>query len=229
METGNNLSSGEEIDLSTYPKRSQYFYFSKFEDPSYGFDVDIDVTNLVLLLKKRKESFFSGFFFLVMLGINSVKETRMRSLKGHVYLYDVIHPTYTVMGKDSVYRNASFPMSFSYKEFYKRERATTKEASLLPASDDLDRYPINALPNVVFASCLPTLSILGIKHPIPSGDKDSISVPRILWDRIRTDQAGKMHVTLNITLSHALVDGFPLASVFQKIQSLALHPEEVLK
>ena len=56
----------EEIDLKTYPKRNQYAWFSTFPDPTYGFDVDIDVDSVVRLAKSRGDSFFPYFFFLVM-------------------------------------------------------------------------------------------------------------------------------------------------------------------
>jgi hypothetical protein len=50
-----------EIDLLTYPKRNQYAWFSTFPDPSYGFDVDIDVDSVVALAKSRGDSFFPYF------------------------------------------------------------------------------------------------------------------------------------------------------------------------
>lgn len=35
------------IDKKTFKKINQYNYFSTFDDPTYGFNIKIDVTNLV--------------------------------------------------------------------------------------------------------------------------------------------------------------------------------------
>ena len=56
----------KEIDMETYPKRNQYRWFSTFQDPTYGFDVDIDVNDLVLLTQKRKQSFFIYFYYIIL-------------------------------------------------------------------------------------------------------------------------------------------------------------------
>lgn len=207
-----------EIDLKTYPKRNQYLCFHKFADPTYGFDVDIDVDAIARLAKQRHHSFFPYFYFIILKAIKDVPEMRLREEKGKIYLYDEIEPTFTVMTEFGIYQNAGCLMSWDFKEFYKRVEDTIKEVKHLPISDDLDRFPICKLPNVLYTTCIPVLSIKGMTHPTPAGDYDSLSVPRICWDRYRIEADGHYHLTLNITVSHTLVDGFPLADCFKRIQ-----------
>lgn len=211
------MDSKRKIDLSTYPKRNQYFWFSTFPDPSYGFDVRMDVTNVVLLAKKHGVSFFETFLYFIMQGIHSVDEMKLRIEQGEVYAYETIHPTFTVMGENGIYVNAGCPMESDFVNFTKAVRKTIEEAKSLPDDSELDRYPICKKPNVVYLSSIPTLSITGMRHPTPSGNAESLSVPRILFDRYRTE-GNRQYVTLNITVSHALVDGYPLARCFQEIQ-----------
>ena len=71
-----------EIDMKTYRKRNQYEWFHTFPDPTYGFDVDIDVTNVVHLAKKKGISFFESFLYFILMAVNEVPEMRMREVQG---------------------------------------------------------------------------------------------------------------------------------------------------
>ena len=207
-----------EIDLRTYRKRNQYEWFHTFPDPTYGFDVDIDVTNAVSLAKKKGISFFETFLYFIMMSVNSVPEMKLREVKGHVYLYDVIHPTFTVMGNDGIYQNAGCEMETDFDKFVHAVRKTIEAAKVLPSNEELDRYPMCREPNVIYATSIPILSLKGVRHPTPAYNYDSLSVPRTLFDRYRKDENNRYHCTLNITVSHTFVDGFPLAHCFQEIQ-----------
>ena len=212
--TSNN--ERKEIDLKTYKKRNQFNWFKTFDDPTYGFDVKADVTEIVKLSKERKESFFIYFLFAIMNGVNSVYEMKLREENNTIYQYDIIHPTFTVMTDEGVYQNTGCLMDFNFDVFYKRVRKTIDTAKHLKVGDDLDRYEINKLMNVVYLSSLPNLSIISMRHPIPSKNYESMSVPRIFFDKY-IEEGDKYYVTLNITVSHTLVDGYPLAACFNKI------------
>lgn len=218
----------EEIDLKIYPKRNQYEWFHTFPDPTYGFDVDIDVTEVVKITKARKESFFPAFLYLVTLGVNQIKEMRLREVAGHIYLYDVIHPTFTVMNDEGIYQNAGVKMTSDYSSFYRTVREKVEQTKHLKASAELDRDPLCQAADVIFATCIPILSIKGMRHPTPAYNYDSMSVPRILWDKYHQESDGSYHLTLNITVSHTLVDGFPLANCFNAIKTLCLNANQYI-
>lgn len=207
-----------EIDMKTYPKRNQYQWFSTFPDPTYGFDVEMDVTNVVTLAHQKKISFFESFLYFILKGVTDIDEMRLRIVDGHVYRYDVIHPTFTVMGDNGIYENAGCEMVDDFDGFTAAVRKTIEEAKHMPAGDNLNRFAVNNWPNVVYATSIPILSIKSVRHPTPAGNPDSLSVPRILFDRYRKREDGRHVVTLNITVSHVLVDGFPLAKCFKAIQ-----------
>lgn len=211
----------QEIDMKTYKKRNQYLWFRNYAQSCYGFDVDIDVTEFVHYCKGRKESFFPYFFYAVLQGVNAVEEMRMRIVDGKPYLYDRIHPTFTVMTKEGVYQNCGFELPDTFGEFYDETRRIIEEVKNLPVSEELDRFPICETPNVVFATCIPVLSFAGMTHPLPIGNQESLSIPRICWGKYHESDDGRYHVMLNITVSHVFVDGFPLSRCFQIIQEMA--------
>lgn len=217
----------KEIDMTTYEKRNQYHWFRQFADPTYGFNVDLDVNDLVLLTKKRKQSFFIYFYYLILRAVDRVDEMKMREVDGKVYLYDVIHPTMTVMSEYGIYQNAGTEMDWDFVNFFHKVRAVIDEAKHLKPGDDLDRYPVCKVPNCLYTTSIPVLSVVSMTHPTPAGDYDSLSVPRICFDRYEIKGDGRYHVTLNITVSHTLVDGFPLARCFNYIKEDLKHVDEI--
>jgi chloramphenicol O-acetyltransferase type A len=223
------MENKQEIDLKSYPKRNQFAWFSTFPDPTYGFDVDVDVEAVVALTKERHESFFPAFFFIVMRAVNATKEMRLREEKGHVYLYDIVHPTWTVMSESGVYNNVGCEMSFDFPTFYDRVKKLTEEAKSLAPNGALNQDASVEASNAVYATCLPQLEVVAMRHPTPSGNHDNLSIPRIFWDKFRKKEDGHYHLTLNITVSHTLVDGFPLADCFNSIKKECLEPEKILK
>ena len=65
-------------------------------------------------------------------------------------------------------------------------------------------------------------------HPIKAEDKESTAVPRIFWSKYILDN-DKYYLMLNITVSHALVDGEDLALVFKKVREYSLNFKEIIK
>ncbi|MCI7212756.1 MAG: CatA-like O-acetyltransferase [Bacillales bacterium] len=210
----------EELDLSTYKKRNQYYHFSKFPDPSFGLDVDIDVTNLINIKEATHVGFFPMFLYCLTKTINSVYELHLREEKGHIYYYDVIHPTWTVLTKEDVYMNVGTTFEEDFISFNKKVVELNSKTKQLDPSSDLDISSLCNEPNVFYASCLPILDVISFRHPTPSGDHDNLSIPRILWGKFILKEDNRYHLTLNITTSHCLVDGFPLAKVFINLREI---------
>lgn len=217
----------KEIDMKTYMKRNQYNWFHTFIDPTYGFNVEIDVTELVLLSKERKESFFPYFLYMVMKGVNSVDELKMREIDGRVYLFDEINPTFTVMTDYGIYQNAGMKMNWDFPQFYKGIKEVIEKVKHIMPSDDVDLFPICKESDVVYLTCVPIISYVSMTHPTPGYNYSSLSVPRICFDKYKLKD-NRYTVTLNITVSHTLVDGFPLAKCFQNIQEYCSSAREIL-
>ncbi len=219
----------QEIDRTKYKKRNLFDWFVQYGESEYGFDVDRDVTEIVNLSKERKQSFFEYFFFAVRKGVNSVKERRRRLVSNKAYLYDVIHPTRTVRGEEGVYQNSGFERKDDFSSFQKECRKTIEEAKHRPINGDLNRFPICNEPNVVYATCIPMLNFKGMTHPTPTGNQEALSVPRICWGKYYLGLDKRYHVTLNITVSHLFVDGYPLAACFGNIQKFLDNKESFLQ
>lgn len=214
------------IDTSKWSRRKQYEWFRTFPNPCYGFDCTIDVTGVVLYSKQTNTSFFINFLYILMKALNEIEEMRLRIVDGTVRLYDVIDPTYTIMTDSLVYENSGSPMYDDYLDFYKEAKKTIE--SVKHNKKIKDTYNSDSEYGVYYITCIPWISYNSMTHPIPSGNENSLSVPRICWDKFKLVD-NKYTMNLNITVSHALVDGFALSRAFQNVQTKLDECDKILK
>lgn len=201
------------IDVNTWKRKEKYKWFNSFTNPCYGFDVDIDVTNIVKYSKDTKTSFFINFLYILTISLNSIEEMRYRIVNDEVRLYNTINPTYTVLKNDFDFANGGIDMVDDYKEFYKRCKDNIEK---LKKEELKEGYNTNIDFNDYYITCLPWLDYSSMSHPIPD-NKESQSVPRICWSKYIFNN-DKYTMKLNITVSHALVDGYALSKTFNKVK-----------
>lgn len=214
------------IDKKTFKKINQYNYFKTFDDPTYGFNVKIDVTNLVKYKNEKKISFFIPFLYLTTLAMNNIYEFHLREINNEIVYFETINPTYTVIGNNGVYYNTRNDLRDSFKVFYKETR---KNIDLIKNKTDIDLVYNDEDYAVYYMTCVPTISILGMNHPTPSKNYTSSSVPRVLWDKYYLDKNDNhYYLTLNITVSHCFIDGYPLSAAFIKLNEMLNNLDKYL-
>lgn len=214
------------IKKNELKKIKQYEWFKTFANPCYGFDVKMNVTNVLKYSKETNTSFFINVLYLITIGLSSIEEMRMREVNGEIRLYDKINPTFTVMTKTGVYENAGFKMIDDYKAFYNKAKEVLEEVK----NQDFvkDTYNDDVLYDDYYMTCIPWLSIESMTHPLCDNNYESSSCPRICWDKYRLEN-DRYVMMLNITVSHCFVDGYPLTCAFKKIQKNFDEIEEILK
>lgn len=83
----------KEIDIETWNIKTTYEWFNSFTDSTYSVTVKMDITKLVKITKETKSSFFANMLYVVVLGLNSIPEMRMRMYNGKPVIFDnVTHP-----------------------------------------------------------------------------------------------------------------------------------------
>ena len=173
------------IKYEDLKKRKQYDWFKTFSNPCYGFDVKMDVTKVVEYSKKTNTSFFINILYLITIGLSSVEEMRIREVNGEIRLYDKINPTFTVMTNLGIYENAGFEMIDNYQDFYKKAKEVIEEVK----NQDFikDAYNDSNLFNDYYMTCIPWISMEGMTHPLCDSNYESLSCPRICWDKYRLE------------------------------------------
>ena len=206
--------------------QSQYRWFKTFDNPCYGFTVKMDVSEVVKYSKETHTSFFINVLYLITTSLNSIEEFRIREVKDEIRIYDTINPTYTVMTDAGIYENAGFKMVDDYKEFYNTARKDIDETKT--KTKFKETYNDSTLYNDYYMTCVPWISIESSTHPLCANNHESLTVPRIGWDKYRMENE-KLVFGLNITVSHCYIDGFTLSKAFNTIQEKFNNIYEILK
>ncbi len=207
------------IDLNNFKKISQYEWFKTFSNPCYGFNVKMDITNLLSKTHQESKSFFINMLYVVSKGMSKVDEFHYRIINNELRFYKYINPTFLVMNlKNEIYDNAGIiDNDYDYELFYKLAK---EEVERVKNKQEIKKeFNDNNFYNDYYISCVPWLNYESVTHPIPSNNVESSSVPRVSWGKYYKEN-DRYYLTLNITVSHALVDGKALSDAFNNIQEM---------
>ena len=216
----------KEVELLNWNRLKTYEWFKSFSDSTYGMNVRMDVTKLVRYTKENKESFFIDLLYIVLKALNSVDEMRMRLVNDKPVIFDDINPAFTVMTKTGMFENVRHINHSDFKAFYKISSVNIEKAKEQTEIKKDNYNPENCF-NEYYITCVPWVDFREFNHPIPD-DIASQCIPRICWGKY-VENNGKYELTLNITVSHIFIDGFHLATTFNKIQEYLNNVEEILK
>lgn len=214
-----------EIDVNTWDRKKQYEWFKEFSNPCFALDVRMDVSNLVNSVKKNNLSFFICMLYIVVKALDNFDEMKMRLVDNKPVIYNEIHPAYTVMTDGGVFENVRHKNYDKFEDFYMVASKVIENAKNQIKTTDENYNPENCW-NEYYITCIPWIDFSHMEHPMPD-DKSSLSIPRICWGKyIKNNE--KYELTLNITVSHLFVDGYPLAKVFNKIQEMLNDSDNLL-
>lgn len=201
----------------TYKRKKHFEWFNSFENPSYSINVRLDVTNIVQHSKMQNRSFFIDFLYVVTEALHSIPEMRMRIKDDEIILYDTINPSYTIMTDEGVFDTCRHVMSHDYMEFYQRAETAIEYGKHNYTSNG--EFNNTDIVDDFYISSLPWIDTLSMTNPMPTGDKNNLSIPRILWSKY-VQNNNKYELTFNITVNHALVDGKHISDAVLAIQKL---------
>lgn len=216
----------KELNFKDENREKTYNWFKSFSNTTYGFNVEMDVTKLVEHTKNNNKSFFINMLYIVVNALNSIDEMRMRLVDDKPVIYEDINPAFTVMTKLATFENVRFKNIHNYKDFYKIAHESIEEAKNQDKIKKEDYNPKGCY-DEYYITCVPWTDFKSMTYPIPD-DKSSQCIPRICWGKYIKEK-DKYILTLNITVSHIFVDGYPMSCAFNKIQELINNCEKELK
>lgn len=215
----------KEMDMSN-ERAKIYEWFKTFSNSTYSANVVMDITELVNITKKTNTSFFINMLYIVVKGLNSIPEMRMRYVKDKAIIYDTINPAITVMTKANTFENVRFKNIDDYQGFYNEAHKHIESAKNQETLNS-DNYNPEDCYDEYYITCLPWITFASVTHPMPD-DKQNQSIPRICWGKYYKENE-RYKINLNITVSHMFVDGYPLSKAFINIQEMLDNANKYLK
>ncbi|HEY8395934.1 MAG TPA: chloramphenicol acetyltransferase [Bacilli bacterium] len=209
------------IDIEKWPRKEHYLRFKEYAHPYYGLTCRLNLTRFRKYQKEKNLPFFISFLYLIVKAMNEIEEFRLRMLGDEVVLFEEIHPAFTVMTDSSVYANC-FVRLAPFPEFLKNAEEIIEKTKKGLEPPKIDVHPLS----VYYITCLPWIDFTSLSHPMTDDAKDSI--PRIAWGKF-LEENGETYMSFSIQVNHALVDGYPCAKAFLKIQEYLNRPEQILK
>lgn len=216
----------KELEVEKWERYKTFEWFKSFSNSTYSMNVKMDVTNLLKHTKQNDESFFIDLLYIVLKGLNSIDEMRMRLVNDKPVIYEDINPAFTVMTELNTFENVRFKNIIEFNKFYQIASEYIENAKKHTEIKKENYNPENCY-DEYYITCVPWVDFTQFNHPIPD-DKSSQCIPRICWGKY-VKQDGRYELTLNITVSHIFVDGYPLSQAFNKIQELLDNATEILK
>ncbi len=216
----------KKIDVEKMGRRKTYEWFKTFKNPTYGVNVNLDVTKLVKYTKETNSSFFINFLFILVKSLNDIPEMKQRFIDKEPVEYDVCNPGITVLTKNDTFENVRFSYVDNYHEFYNIAKENIDKAK----NEDIltsDSYNLENTYNEYYITSVPWINFTSVTHPIPE-DVSSLSVPRICFGKFVLNNE-KYEMPFNITVSHVFVDGFHISKFLKKIEGYLDNVDDILK
>jgi len=205
------------IDLKSWARRDHYQFFNTFEYPHFSICADIDLTNFIPEIKKKKVSFTAAIMYLIARTANEIPEFRQRVREGDPIEHDLVHPSATILTKDDLF---GFCTVLYTPDFFEFTREAEKEIRRVKENPHLEEKFSDD--RMLFLTSIPWVSFTGFMHPLKLDPPDS--VPRFAWGKYK-QQREQVVMPFSVQAHHALVDGLHAGRFFAQIQAYLDHPE----
>ncbi len=198
------------IDIYNWKRGKHYDYFKSFDNPSFSVNVNIDITLLIDKIKERNLKFFPSVLFVIMKGMNQVEELKYRIDNDKVLLYDIIHPSYTVLNKEENFVFCHTEFKADFNTFYQQVLTDIEKAKL---GDNLEDE--EGIYNLVFVSSVPWISFNSVSHPFSKNE--NLSIPRVTFGKY-FENNDKVLLPFSIQVHHGLCDGLHIGKLLNNIE-----------
>ena len=196
------------IDLSEYPRRKHFEYFSSMANPYVGLTVQVDISPLFRRVKDERLPFFLSVLYALGNAANSVPQFRQRIAGNGIEQYSACVSSYTVALPDDTYCYCEVDTQMPFDAFLPYAKAAQKKAEQAASVSDEDPAAL------FFVSCIPWVSYTGLTLPTPF---PADSNPRFTVGRCGV-QGGAVLLPVSVLAHHALVDGLHIARLYEALR-----------
>jgi len=196
------------IDVSTWKRAMHCEVFRNSVQPQYCVTFDVDITNFLSWVKKRRFSFTFSFVYAVTKCANEIEEFRCRFVEGKPAIFETIHTSFTYLDNSTeLFKVVNVPMQDTMKEYVKLAAQTAEKQK---------EYFIGPLGNDVFqCSPMPWVTYTHISHT-NSGKKDN-ATPLFDWGKYY-EKDGTIVMPVSVQAHHSFVDSVHIGKFVDRLQ-----------
>lgn len=196
------------IDVSTWKRAMHCEVFRNSIVPQYCVTFDVDITNFLSEIKKRRFSFTFSFVYAVTKCANEIEEFRCRFVEGRPAIFETINTSFTYLDETTeLFKVVNVPMQETIEDYVALAKKTEKNQTdyfTSPMANDIYQF-----------SPFPWVSFTHISHT-ESGKKDN-ATPLFDWGKFY-EKDGKIYLPFSVQVHHSFVDGVHIGKLAEKLQ-----------
>ena len=106
------------IDVSTWKRAMHCEVFRNSIVPQYCVTFDVDITNFLSEIKKRRFSFTFSFVYAVTKCANEIEESRCRFVEGKPAIFETINTSFTYLDETTeLFKVVNVPMQETIEDY----------------------------------------------------------------------------------------------------------------
>ena len=196
------------IDVSTWKRAMHCEVFRNSIVPQYCVTFNVDITNFLSQVKKRRFSFTFSFVYAVTKCANEIEEFRCRFVEGKPAIFETINTSFTYLDETTeLFKVVNVPMQETIEDYVALAKKTEKNQTdyfISPMANDIYQF-----------SPFPWVSYTHISHT-ESGKKDN-ATPLFDWGKFY-EKDGKIYLPFSVQVHHSFVDGVHIGKLAEKLQ-----------
>jgi chloramphenicol O-acetyltransferase type A len=206
------------LDITNWARREVFEFFLGFDKPYFNICTQLDITNLLVVLRDRpKVSVSLAYHYFALRAANEIEPFRYRLREGKVIVHDVIHGGTTVLLPNENFTLAYFQYDENFASFIGQAERAVQEV----LSGDGAFRP-NPSDDRIHFTTLPWLSFTSFSHARNWGREDSI--PKIAFGKfIRKNE--RTLLPFSVEVHHALMDGLHVGRYVKRLEEALVEPE----
>jgi len=208
------------IDLSTWPRREHFAFFSAFDEPFFGLQAEVDCSAAQAEARRLGVPFFLYYLHCTLQAANAVPEFRYRVEEGQVVCFDRVHASPTIGRSDNTF---GFSFLEAHEQLSDFVAAAQTEIAAVQNSTGLRLTGNTSRLDTIHCSAIPWVKFTGLSHARSFQFADSC--PKISYGKLY-QQGAALLMPVSVHVHHGLADGYHVGQFLDKFQEqLAMSSE----
>lgn len=207
------MSNYKKINIEKWARKEHYLYYTETLKIEFNMTASINVTNLLNFCHTHEYKFYPTFIYLVTKVFNQIENFRMfKDEFGNLCVWDKIIPNYTIFHEDDkTFSDCWSDFSMDFNVFYYNIIEDMQNFGDKKGIKVKDNQP----PNFYCISCMPWTSFISYNSRVTDGEPSYFPIVTIgKYEK----KHGKIIMPVNITIAHAVCDGYHVGLFFEYLQ-----------